>query len=1064
MPLRLSHIIFFVVLVCVSYNADAQSLGGNSSGGGDIKVLTQSACLAPENVSIYFGGNSSGAFVNVLTQTSCPTPENTDIYKGGSSAKAVNILTNCVAPENADVVYKGGIANGSSSSNIANCPVTVVPNFFTGGTSDGFSITKLNQSTCSSPENLNVLFLGGISDGYFSGSLSQSVCAAPENLNLFKGGNAEGFCAQSLNQQTCGNPENSNIFFGGDADGYGSISLTQCVSSTPENISIFLGGNADGFSQTSLNQTVCTYPENLDIFLGGNSDGFAWQNLQQTVCPAAENSNIFAGGNADGFSMLLLAQSSCATPENMDIFMGGTNDGFANISLTQSTCSTPTNSNIFFGGNSDGYAFGNITNCTPPENVNIYFGGNANGAGFGNIVICPSGVYSVNIYTGGDANGASVQVLRQKTCSLPENANIYFGGNANGAAIQKLQQKTCAAAENINIYFGGNANGASIQILQQKTCASPDNLNIYFGGNANGASIQVLQQKICASPDNLNIYFGGIANGADNKQLVNKTCFSPENWNIFFGGIADGYATTILTQSYYWTGAIDHNWHNPGNWSTDIVPDIYSPVIIPKVVNYPIVSQGVAFSKSIVVQLNMRLDIANKNLTTAYNFNSDGDINITGTPVLSVGGDLKCNGTFSSGSSKVFLNSTNGTQSVSINTGDFYDVEVSTASSAKAQLANSLTIRHNLNISTGTLDASSKSMTITGNWTNAASFNAGTGSVTFNGTYQTLTNTNGEQFYNLEVANNTNLVLNNNAIVANTLKFTSGTVSAGSNKLTIGSGISSPGNLQYTSGRVIGYLERWIASTGNYLFPVGTSGNMQSATITVNSGLVSGSVIGSFISSNPGNGGLPLTESGVTITKQYPEGYWSFSAANAFSIADYNVSFAANGFSTYYFNSDVRVIKRTNNGGWILDGTHANASFPNVYRNNLAGGISTVGTQFGLGSMDCIGGTIADNEIVCYNDDVAPFSSIVPAKGGDGNFTYTWQYSNNTSAVAGDSNWTDISSSNTPTFDYGNLQTSTVFIRKAVNVGCPSALYSNILLIKVGLKPSPGPVYKRTNL
>jgi hypothetical protein len=459
----------------------------------------------------------------------------------------------------------------------------------------------------------------------------------------------------------------------------------------------------------------------------------------------------------------------------------------------------------------------------------------------------------------------------------------------------------------------------------------------------------------------------------------------------------------------------------------------------------------------------MRLDIVNKNFTSAYNFNSDGDVNISGIPVLSVGGDLKCNGTFTSGNSKIVLNAANGTQSVSIHTGDFYDVEVNTATTAKAQLSSTLSVRHNLNITTGILDASSNSLSVGGNWLNTGSFNPGTGTVTFNGTYQTLTNANGEQFNNLEVANNTNLVLNNNAIAANTLKFTSGTVTSGINKLIVGSGISSPGNLQYTSGRVIGYLERWITGTGNYLFPVGTSSNLESATLNINSGIVPGSVICSFVSGNPGNGGLPLTESGVTISKQYPEGYWSLSAANSFAVADYNVALSANGFSTYYFNSDVRVIKRTNNGGWTLDGTHANASFPNVYRNNLTGGISVSGTQFGLGSMDCIGGTIGDNEFICYNDDVTPFSSIIPAKGGDGNFTYTWQYSTNTAAIAGDSNWTDLPASNTPAFDYGNLQSTTLFVRKAINVGCPSALFSNILLIKVGLKPVPGPVYKKAN-
>ena len=95
------------------------------------------------------------------------------------------------------------------------------------------------------------------------------------------------------------------------------------------------------------------------------------------------------------------------------------------------------------------------------------------------------------------------------------------------------------------------------------------------------------------------------------------------------------------------------------------------------------------------------------------------------------------------------------------------------------------------------------------------------------------------------------------------------------------------------------------------------------------------------------------------------------------------------------------------------------------------------------------GGTIASDQTICYSDDVAPFTSTTPASGGASTFTYTWQYTTNMAAVAGDGNWTDLPASNSATFDYGTLTVNTRFIRRAVDISCTSAVYSNILTVTV---------------
>jgi hypothetical protein len=1062
MLLRLKYLFLFIGFIGIPEFLFAQFKGG-SANGGDSKSLTQSPCPAPENGNIYFGGNANGAgnaylwlslcpisengniysggvangaSTQNIIQSFCPPPENLSIFFGGIGGKSFLSLTQCTPPENANIWF-GGYANGASVQYLTRCPVPDLVNIFYGGNSDGYAHIPLEQILCPFSENMNVFF-GGQADGYSLAKLTQNVCVPPEALNMFLGGNSDGYASGKLEQTVCPPAENTSIFLGGNADGHAYLSLTQSVCPASENTNIFVGGDADGYATLNLMQSICGIPENTFIFQGGVADGHAIMNFEQSVCPLPENFNIFIGGTNDGFAVNKMIQVICPAPENTNIFVGGNADGYCSGILLQNICPVPENTNIFLGGNGDGVSFRTLINCPLPEAANIYFGGIANGSSVMYITNCPVAIFTVDIYKGGFANGASLKVLTQSICSVPENLNIYLGGTANGA---------------------------SNRVLTQTFCAPPENLNIYLGGNANGASSSGLIQSVCLLPENLNIYLGGNANGASNQNIIQSICSVPQNWNIFFGGIADGYATRSLIQPYYWTGAVDHNWHDPANWSTFIVPDINTLAIIPNVVNYPVISLATATSKSIILQTGSRLDVNNKNLTVDFHIVNDGAINITGNPVITIGGDLTCNlGTLSSGNSKVLFNGVTGTQLVEINTGDFYDVEINSTSLAPCQLASSVTIRHNLSITAGNLQAMSYNITLAGNWNNSGTFNPGTGSVIVNGAFQNISNASGETFYNLSLVNNTLITLVGNANVSHNLTFTSGTINTGAGIITVGSGIASPGTIAYTSGRVIGRLERWIASNGSYLFPIGTSGNIETLNLTVNSGLTPGSVIAYCITGDPGNSGLPLTEAGIEVINEFTEGYWNLTASNGLAVTNYNVSLMANGYTSYAITGNTRIIKRTAGGGWLLDGTHAAASSPAIYRNNLTGGISPLGTQLGLGhTFDCTGGQISDDYVICVDADVPAFVNVTLPSGGDNNFTYTWQFTTNALAIPGDTDWTDIGSSNTAAYDYGTLNTGTRFVRKATTTGCALPVYSNILTITVHPVPKTGLIYSLPN-
>jgi len=271
-------------------------------------------------------------------------------------------------------------------------------------------------------------------------------------------------------------------------------------------------------------------------------------------------------------------------------------------------------------------------------------------------------------------------------------------------------------------------------------------------------------------------------------------------------------------------------------------------------------------------------------------------------------------------------------------------------------------INGNLTISNGaTLDVSTNNYGITaaGNWTDqnastGAGFTRRSGTVTFDGTgTQTIALTAPQTFYNFTTSKASgDIAITGNAIVANTLTMSCNFSMSGMNKLTLGTSTASIGTLNYTAGTVIGKFERWLTSTGGTarLFPVGTATSYRPVTFTATT-IVGGSLIGEFISGDPGSSGLSLTEGSVTVANQFTEGYWDFTAANSLTSTNYRMDVTATGFTSYSIEGNTRIIKRTNSGSaWALQGTHIDASGSIASRSAL-NGIATA--QFGLGRSTC---------------------------------------------------------------------------------------------------------------
>jgi len=242
--------------------------------------------------------------------------------------------------------------------------------------------------------------------------------------------------------------------------------------------------------------------------------------------------------------------------------------------------------------------------------------------------------------------------------------------------------------------------------------------------------------------------------------------------------------------------------------------------------------------------------------------------------------------------------------------------------------------------------------TLRGNWDHSGTFNYGLSTVVFNGSEnQSITHPN-INFYNFSVNNiGPGVTISNDITVRQTLSMAAGNINAGIYLLYLSN--TAAASLNYTStteSRILGKFERGVGETGNYLFPLGTASFYNPANLRTNTSPTTGTILSEFFTLPPANMGFPIADPPVEIGRAYTDGYWSLTANNGFASVNFNVNIRAEGFVDS-IHDNTRVIKRTTGGDWIVDGSHQDADTVNsiIYRNNLTGGISSLGTQFALG-------------------------------------------------------------------------------------------------------------------
>ncbi len=142
-----------------------------------------------------------------------------------------------------------------------------------------------------------------------------------------------------------------------------------------------------------------------------------------------------------------------------------------------------------------------------------------------------------------------------------------------------------------------------------------------------------------------------------------------------------------------------------------------------------------------------------------------------------------------------------------------FNLTVNTTNAPTATLLSNITVKGDVNIQTGAMLSTTLNMTTTGNWTNSGTFTAGSGTVTFNGTSQTLTG---------------NTTFNNFTINAGS------TVDTGTSLATVNGTYTNNGQLKHTDTHSVGSSGTFVDGT-NVATTDLSSGTASFGSTTVNS-------------------------------------------------------------------------------------------------------------------------------------------------------------------------------------------------------------------------------------
>ncbi len=304
------------------------------------------------------------------------------------------------------------------------------------------------------------------------------------------------------------------------------------------------------------------------------------------------------------------------------------------------------------------------------------------------------------------------------------------------------------------------------------------------------------------------------------------------------------------------------------------------------------------------------------NMTTSLSFTlTAGTFDVTASNYsLTVGGDWTNNGgTFNPRSGTVTLNGTSTQNIVTGGTGAgkyFYTLAISKSSGTANVITNDLLVTRNLNITLGTLNGGSRTISVYNNWNNSGgTFTPSTGTVSFESTGAKTLAANTSSFNNL-IINKTSggsISLSSNITVLGNLTVTAGTLFSNSKAINFGdagsdvTSVASGATLDIDAGsflRLFGGTNSTVAGT---LKLIGTSGSNLATMTRYTSGNYSLTINGTmhakfatieYTGTNAGTDGITFGSTGnVDATNNFVSTTFQNGSGNAYLTLNSNNSF-----------------------------------------------------------------------------------------------------------------------------------------------------------------------------
>ncbi|NSW44518.1 MAG: choice-of-anchor D domain-containing protein [Bacteroidales bacterium] len=242
---------------------------------------------------------------------------------------------------------------------------------------------------------------------------------------------------------------------------------------------------------------------------------------------------------------------------------------------------------------------------------------------------------------------------------------------------------------------------------------------------------------------------------------------------------------------------------------------------------------------------------------------------------------------------------------------------------------------NNIEIQSGrtlTMNHANSRLDVYGNITQNGTISFTNGLVNLVGSANTSFSGSGNaNFYNLTLNKSTathTFSLNNDITVSNILSLTKGLVVTGSNKVIVNNTSTTSILGHSTNSYISGNLRRYVASTGTYDFPLGSSSYYELGTIKLNSSSGLTYIDGKFTNphvTSTNIASLNLLISGSLLTELLDYGFWTFTPnAGTFN---YDISLTSRGHTNPGpIASSHAVIKRPNSSfDWVSEGTHNNS-------------------------------------------------------------------------------------------------------------------------------------------